>query len=205
MHNAVLKEGYISIVISFIIFCLLYLIDFTFLSIVLFSLTAFLIFLYRNSNFNKETKSSEIYSIASGLITQIETKNDYHHITIQKSFLDSSILTASLKSKIQNIRHIKGMNIIGSSVLAKKLRSSLSFELLFDKRKIFIEIIHICKEPTLNCQNSDNVEPLEKIGVLVYGEILMKIPKEYMLKIELGNRVKQTTIIGEKTDEKNRI
>ena len=185
MNNFIAKEGVKSIYISFAatIFSFLFLCNF--ITVVLFLLTIFLVFIYRN-NLTSKSSTDALVSITDGKVFAIDVNKETTSIYIEVGLLDSHILIAPKDSSFKIVSQKHGLNLSQFSYKAKELNSKtvLSFD------DIIVELYEgRCNIPHDFINNSD-VKQYDKIGLFINGVVKLVVPSSINLSLKLGQKIK---------------
>jgi phosphatidylserine decarboxylase len=199
VQDLILKEAYTRLAVVGVLVLFLYFTGYSFFSFLLLLLLGFLLFIYRKPKAIIRPVKNSIYSVVYGTISTIETKDDFIEIVIEKSFLDLSSIFSPIDSKIEDVISTKGLSTSLIFSNAKKLNSTLSFTLSYNKKQIFVEVISgfLNSNILFDFAKNDEIKSMQKIGLLLNGMVIMRVPKSLKLKVEVGDKLSPSlNIVG---------
>ncbi|RXK11949.1 hypothetical protein CP965_12285 [Halarcobacter mediterraneus] len=183
LNKLIAKEGYKSI-FSFLILTIVFLIiDCDFLSFVLFALTLWFIFIYRNNRFIKNYDEEDIVSPISGRISSIDIKKDKKLIYIDVSLFDNHILRA-VKSGDFTVKTTRGTYTFLDSLKAKKLNEKIEIKY----KDIKIELITSLFSNRTEIFESSALKG-DKLAVFLNGQVVIELDNSKELLVNIGNKL----------------
>ena len=129
MNNFIAKEGLKYIYLAFALTIFSYIFVCNTLAIILFCLSLFLVYIYRNNILTKAASDS-LVSVTDGKIFAIDKTKEFTSIYIEVGLIDSHILVAPKDANYKKVYEKHGLNLSQFSYKAKELNN---------KRKEFIE------------------------------------------------------------------
>jgi hypothetical protein len=183
--SIVAKEGKRPILIIFIIFLFLFIIDCDFLAFLSFVALLFSIFIYRFKYIDiTALEKDKIYTPVSGKISSIDSDGFKKSITIDVGLCDLHILR-SLEDAEVKITQKRGINLPLGTYKAKKLNE----QILIEYDKISMEILSSLCNPSIKIEEKTSFKKGEKIGMFFHGKVIVHLDKDMQVKVKLGEKL----------------
>ncbi|MCK5294976.1 MAG: hypothetical protein KAJ49_10005 [Arcobacteraceae bacterium] len=189
MHNQnnqiILKEGFNSIAIVFVVSLFLLIFVSDFLGNLGFLITFVLLFIYRNPSRNSYITHNDIISPVDGRVSAIDITHNKYKIYIDVSLCDTHILRAPISSKFKVKSKINGLNLNSSTFKAKILNTQAVLK--FDDIKVKL-VSGVCNSDII-LYKYNKVKVSQDIGLFLNGVVIVEIPREKELKISINDKV----------------
>ena len=200
----VAKEGWSKIGYSFAAFVIAVILDFDILQFLLFLLTLFLVYVYRNpERLAPQFQEQSVVSPVDGIVTAIEEIEDdcySYKITINSGYLDVSVLRAPSTSKVVKMNFMHGAKLSDTFTLSTQLNEHAVIELedtqknkmrVVHKLKQSFDSLHVCIVPEQELMQGS------RYGVMVYGVTALYLPQNFRMDIKVGDEILASdTLIG---------
>lgn len=198
--NFILFNGYKPILISFVIFLVLFFLGFDFLSFVMFIVTAIYIVYYLNPEREPEEMDPlAIIAPIDGKITAINPHSDKVEIVISNFFTDIHVIRAPFDCVIEKTKKFTGTNLVLSNPNAKALNTKLCIGFEKNGHKFSLNLTSsIFKIKNLLFFTEGSLIRLaRRIGFFSGGEAVFICPINVDLKVSVGDNLKGAkTLIG---------
>jgi len=193
--NMIAKEGHTKILVAFIAFLFFTILECGFLTFISFASFIFFLYAYRYKYIDFNTlEKNKIYAPISGKISAIDVKDFKKSIYIDVSLCDSHILR-SLDSGLVKTKINYGLNLVLSSLRAKKLNSKATLEYKDTK----MEIISSLFNDSIEIEKKDEFIKGEKIGTFLNGQVIITLDESYESNLKIGQKVESgITILATK-------
>lgn len=185
MNNFIAKEGLKYIYLAFALTIFSYIFVCNTLAIILFCLSLFLVYIYRNNILTKAASDS-LVSVTDGKIFAIDKTKEFTSIYIEVGLIDSHILVAPKDANYKKVYRRKGLNLAQFSYKSKELNSKtiLSFD------DIIVELYEGRYNISHEFLADSTVKQYDKIGLFVNGVIKLVVPSSTKLNLKLGQKIK---------------
>ena len=182
------KEGFKSIILTFLISIVFSLFISDFLGNLGFLFTLMLLFIYKNPERDTKRDDSEILSIADGRIDTIDFHDKKTDIYINVSICNTHILRAPSDGSFKITKQINGLNLNPNSYKAQNLNSSVTLK--FNKFKINL-LSGICGSK-IYIDNCEHKIKGDRIGLFLNGiiKITLKNTDNIKLNVKIGDKVR---------------
>lgn len=185
-NKIILKEGFVPIGISLAIGLFLTIFISDFLANIAFIFSFILAIIYRNPNrsvYNIDEK--DIIAPIDGKVSAIDIGKHNYKIYIDVNLCNTHILRAPIKGKFK-IKDFKyGLNLNSSTYKAKLLNSQAVLKFNNIKLKL---ISGICNS-NITLYKEGNISSTQEIGIFLNGVVIVDIPKEYKLNVNINDKV----------------
>jgi phosphatidylserine decarboxylase len=187
-NNIILQEGYKSILITLGLSVLASLFICDLLAVIGYIITFILLFAYRNPNINFYNKNDKnILAPIDGKISAIDYSKNKYKIYIDVSLCNTHVLRAPKTAPFKIKSFVNGINLCSNTYKAKLLNTRATLK--FDDVKVKL-LSGMCNPEITLYDTLGKVESTQAIGVFLHGSVLVEIPKEYELKVNLNDKVK---------------
>ncbi len=181
----ILKQGQ-RVVFTLFAFAIFFgLIDFEFISTLLFLIFILSLYVFRNKKINID-KDALFISPISGRVEAIDFNDTHKFIYINVSLFDESLFISPEASLIEVLEHKKGLNLSFDDRKSKDLNEKLHLK----TENSQIEIISSFSTNSIFNISQKNYKIGEFIILFTQGEIILKIKKDFNLDIKIGERLK---------------
>lgn len=183
--NMIAKEGYQKILVAFIAFLFFTILECGLLAFISFASFIFFIYAYRYKYIDLNTlEKNKIYAPISGKISAIDVKDFKKIIYIDVSLCDSHILR-SLDSGLTKTQIRYGLNLVLSSLKAKKLNS----QAIFEYKDTSMQIVSSLFNDSIEIEKKDEFIKGEKIGTFLNGQVIITLDESYKTDLKIGQKV----------------
>lgn len=183
--NMIAKEGYQKILVAFIAFLFFTISECGLLAFISFASFIFFIYAYRYKYIDLNTlEKNKIYAPISGKISAIDVKDFKKIIYIDVSLCDSHILR-SLDSGFTKTQIRYGLNLVLSSLKAKKLNS----QAIFEYKDTSMQIVSSLFNDSIEIEKKDEFIKGEKIGTFLNGQVIITLDESYKTDLKIGQKV----------------
>ncbi len=183
--NMIAKEGYQKILVAFIAFLFFTILECGLLVFISFASFIFFIYAYRYKYIDLNTlEKNKIYAPISGKISAIDVKDFKKIIYIDVSLCDSHILR-SLDSGLTKTQIRYGLNLVLSSLKAKKLNS----QAIFEYKDTRMQIVSSLFNDSIEIEKKDEFIKGEKIGTFLNGQVIITLDESYETDLKIGQKV----------------
>ncbi|WP_421716040.1 phosphatidylserine decarboxylase [Arcobacter arenosus] len=183
--NMIAKEGYQKILVAFIAFLFFTILECGLLAFISFASFIFFIYAYRYKYIDLNTlEKNKIYAPISGKISAIDVKDFKKIIYIDVSLCDSHILR-SLDSGLTKTQIRYGLNLVLSSLKAKKLNS----QAIFEYKDTRMQIVSSLFNDSIEIEKKDEFIKGEKIGTFLNGQVIITLDESYETDLKIGQKV----------------
>jgi hypothetical protein len=183
--NMIAKEGYQKILVAFIAFLFFTILECGLLAFISFASFIFFIYAYRYKYIDLNTlEKNKIYAPISGKISAIDVKDFKKIIYIDVSLCDSHILR-SLDSGLTKTQIKYGLNLVLSSLKAKKLNS----QAIFEYKDTSMQIVSSLFNDSIEIEKKDEFIKGEKIGTFLNGQVIITLDESYETDLKIGQKV----------------
>lgn len=181
----VAKESKSLILITFIVFLILFIIDCNLLSFIAFAALLFFIYTCRFKYIDiNSLKNDEIYAPISGKVSSIDSDGFKKIVTIDVTLCDLHILRSLENGKVK-ISQKRGLNLPLGTYKAKRLNEQVSIQ--YDNVSMTL-ISSMCNMP-ITIDKKESYKKGEKIGLFFHGEVIVFFDESMSLDIKIGDRV----------------
>ena len=199
------KEGFKYIFCALFLTIVFSILDLGFLEFLSFATLVFFIFIYRNpERENILYQENSVVSPTDGKVIAIdELKNDSKYaykITIDNTYLDTSLLRVPFTGLVSFIRNEKGARVASKSSLFGKINENS--EIVFqDTNKNELKVVHTLKQSVtplaVDLINNQKLLQGSRYGVMVNGITTIYLPQTFRVNLSVGAEVKASqTLVG---------
>lgn len=185
-NQIILKEGLIPIVITLGVSLFLKIFISDFLGNIGFIFTLALIYIYRNPNRESYHTKNNILAPIDGKISAIDITENNYKIYIDVNLCDTHLLRAPVAGKYKIKNFIHGLNLNSSTYKAKILNTQAILK--FDNIKVRL-ISGMCNPNITLYKDNIKVAMAQSIGLFLHGTVIVEIPKDKQLQINLNDKV----------------
>ncbi|MEA3497438.1 MAG: hypothetical protein U9R16_00130 [Campylobacterota bacterium] len=190
-NEVILAQGYKYIVSTLIVAIILSLLDFNILGTILFILTAFIAFTYRNPHRQVFANSNNVLSPIDGTVTAIDLKNGKQIIYCKVTPCDTAVVRAPIDSSLKIESYQNGLNLNPNSYKANLLNEQITF--IFDNIKLKL-ISGLCN-PKIKHTDSKNIKQGDSIALFIDGLAIITIQENQNLLVKIGDKLKSAQTI----------
>jgi len=185
-NEYILKEGYNIILTSLLVSFIVDIFISDGLANIFYLLVFLLLFIYRNpSRVNYLAKDDDILAPIDGKVIAIDKSKNKQKIYIDVSLCNSHVLRTPINSKYKLKSLKNGLNLNSNTFKAKKLNAQAILK--FDDIKI--KLISGIYNSKLNFKDSQHLNAGENIGIFLQGLIIIEIPNNYKLNININDNI----------------
>ncbi|MFY9075811.1 hypothetical protein CRU99_10500 [Malaciobacter mytili] len=181
----ILKQGQ-KVVFSLFAFAIFFgLIDFEFISTLLFLIFILSLYIFRNKKIKVDNDALFI-SPVSGRIEAIDFNDTHKFIYINVSLFDESFFISPETSQIEVIEHRKGLNLSFDDRKSKDLNEKLHLK----TENSQLELISSFSTNDISTLPQKNYQIGQFITLFTQGEVIIKIKKDFNLDLKIADRLK---------------
>ncbi|AXH14173.1 hypothetical protein CP985_10005 [Malaciobacter mytili LMG 24559] len=181
----ILKQGQ-KVVFSLFAFAIFFgLIDFEFISTLLFLIFILSLYIFRNKKIKVDNDALFI-SPVSGRIEAIDFNDTHKFIYINVSLFDESFFISPETSQIEVIEHRKGLNLSFDDRKSKDLNEKLHLK----TENSQLELISSFSTNNISTLPQKNYQIGQFITLFTQGEVIIKIKKDFNLDLKIADRLK---------------
>ncbi len=181
----ILKQGQ-KVVFSLFAFAIFFgLIDFEFISTLLFLIFILSLYIFRNKKIKVDNDALFI-SPVSGRIEAIDFNDTHKFIYINVSLFDESFFISPETSQIEVIEHRKGLNLSFDDRKSKDLNEKLHLK----TENSQLELISSFSTNDISTLPQKNYQIGQFITLFTQGEVIIKIKKDFNLDLNIADRLK---------------
>jgi len=185
IDSIVTKEGKKPILILFIIFLVLIVIDCEILAFLSFVALLSLIYIFRFKYVDiNSLMDNGIYAPISGTISSIDSDGFKKTITIDVGLKDLHILRSPDTSKVKVIQK-RGINLPLGTYKANKLNEKAIIQ--YDN--MGMELISSLCNPSIQIEKKPTFKKGEKIGIFIHGKVIIALNKEMKTDLKIGQKL----------------
>lgn len=183
--SLILTQGYKYIIALFIIAIITSLLDFEILSAILYLLTFFTLFIYRNPNRVIFKNENAILSPVDGKVSAIDIEDGKKIIYCKVTPCDTHIVRSPSDTTIEIKSYKNGLNLNPNSYKASLLNDQIVFKLSNLELKL---ISGICN-PKIDYTEDKNVLQGEPIAVFIDGLAVITVENSIQLDVSIGDKL----------------
>ncbi len=195
IRNCILPQGLTKAAYSMGAALLFFVLDLEVFSLLSLAFALFFLFAYRRgARISANISDSGICAPIDGRVTAIEDIDDEsygYRLTIESSWIDSSVLYTPFYAKSFTLKLQRGARLSKESRLFGTLGESL--EALFQNGNKKVKIVHRLKRSPLRievlAQKKGHIECGENYGFAFDALTTMYLPKEFRLNIHVGQKI----------------
>ena len=193
--NIIAKEGIKPIGCIFLIFLFFYVIDADFFSFFSFVVMVFSLYFFRNEEHIIPREENQILAPIDGTIKDIIKSDSGIKIVIVNSLMDNHLIRMPIDSEIEDIQIKNGAFLSFGSDKLQKLNQKA--HIVLKGIKLTLISTFIPKKPKLYIKNWDKVQSGDRIGFLYSGIVIMQLPSNIKLSIQINDKIKSAeSVIG---------
>lgn len=184
-NSLILPEGYKSIIIGFLIsiVLILFLSDcFGYLALLI---TLSLVYIYRNNNRHIFRNTQMVLAPIDSTVTAIDKSNGKYKIYCKVNLCNNHILRAPMDAELKVKKYKRGLNLNPNNYKASLYNEQTVFKIEDIKIKL---ISGLCNHKMKKLKET-NVVQGDKISVFLDGLVIVTVPKEYDLMINIGDKL----------------
>ncbi|CZE46988.1 phosphatidylserine decarboxylase [Campylobacter geochelonis] len=198
------KYGFKNIAILGVIFLLSLIFDeLECLFLILFLLS---LFIYRNSErVSQNDEANAILSPIDGkviLISQSEENKKFIKVVIKKGLFDSGVIRAICDINDASISRRHGLFLCNFMKDSNLLNEKITLKFNHLNAKFGMEVLAGPLARVLHFERFTNLKAARRVGFMVDGEVVLFLPQDTKLSVEVGEKVKSCDLIGFIDDEK---
>lgn len=183
--SLILTQGYKYIIAIFIIAIITSLLDFDVVSAILYLLTFFTLFIYRNPNRVIFKNENAILSPVDGKVSAIDIVDGKKIIYCKVTPCDTHIVRSPSDTTIEIKSYKNGLNLNPNSYKASLLNDQIVFKLSNLELKL---ISGICN-PKIDYTEDKNVLQGEPIAVFIDGLAVITVENSIQLDVSIGDKL----------------
>lgn len=184
-NKLILQEGYKSITITFVIAIALILFISDCLGYIGLLIGISMLYIYRDTYRHIFKNTQSVLAPIDGTITAIDTVNDKYKIYCKVSLCNNHILRAPTDADLKVKKYRRGLNLNPNSYKASLYNEQIVLK--FDDIKIKL-ISGLCNHKMKRVKEG-NVSQGDKISVFLDGLVVITVPKDYDLMINIGDKL----------------
>ncbi len=192
----ILKQGQKVVFLLFVLTIFFSLINFKFISILLFFIFLLSLYIFRNKKIKIDHEALFI-SPVSGRVEAIDFNDTYKFIYINVSLFNESIFISPEASEIEVLEHKKGLNLSFDDRKSKDLNEKLYLK----TQNSEIEFISSFSTNSILNIVEKNYNIGEFLTLFTQGEVILKIKKDFSLNINIGDTLKIGQVLLKKDKE----
>lgn len=198
------KEGWNYIAVAVVLFLIFKLFGFVYFDLLLFVVTAFFIYVFRNPEREQLLyQEDSVVSPADGVVVSIDELLDdeyMYRVEIDSSYKSVSLLRVPFTALLKSLKVNHGARLSPKNELYKSLNESA--ELIFiDRKDNNLKIVHRLKESFVDIAiediKSQTLLQGSRYGFMLNGITTLYIPRNFRLSINIGDElVASNSLIG---------
>jgi len=184
-NNLILKEGYKSIAIIFIVAIFLNLFVSDCLGTLGILLGLFVVYIYRGSNRHIFTNTQSVLAPIDSTITAIDKVNGKYKIYCKVGLLDNHIVRAPCNSTLKVKKHRHGLNLNVDSYKA----SLYNEQIVLKFEDIKLKFISGFFDKRVKKIQEKEVVQGDKISIFIDGVVVISVPQTKELLVQIGDKL----------------
>lgn len=184
-NSLILPEGYKKITITFIVAIALLLFLSDCLGYLALLIALSLAYIYRNSSRHIFNNSQMVLAPIDSTVTAIDKSNGKYKIYCKVSLCNNHILRAPMDAEIKVKKYKRGLNLNPNSYKASLYNEQTVLKI----EDIKIKLISGLYNHKMKRIKESTVTQGDKISVFLDGLVIITIPKEYDLQINIGDKL----------------
>jgi len=185
-NGIILTQGYKKIAIVSTLAMVLVILDFNFLANLLFAISLFLIFIYRNpSKAICSCQKDVILSPVDGVVTAIDNINGEYKVYIKVNLCNYHIVKAPINSSLEIVNHQFGENLNPNSYKGKLLNEQVKFKF----NGFTLELISGICNSTIEFTKEKLVRQGDSIAIFLDGIAIITLKNDKELSLKIGDKV----------------
>jgi len=184
-NKLILPEGYKTITITFVIAVALMIFISDCLAYIGFVIGLVLIFIYRDSSRHIFKNTSSVLAPIDGTVSAIDHENGKYKIYCKIGLCDNHILRAPIDADVKVKKYRRGLNLNPNSYKASLYNEQTVLKFSDIKIKLISGLCNHKMKRVKEC----NVSQGDKISVFLDGLVVITVPENYDLTINIGDKL----------------
>jgi len=189
---SIIEQGFRPIAIFFALAVVFELFISDFLGGLFLILTIATIWIYRKNNHKITKDTNHILSPIDGKIQAIDFDDKHYYIYIDVNLCNEHILKAPVKGDMKILSYKNGTNLDSYSFKARKLNNQATIQIA----NIQLYLLSGVCNNKISIKKKEKVKQGKAIGLFFQGTIIMQIPKELNLKVNIADKINYANIIA---------